>query len=51
MKLENPILDPIFGTVEEVTVTPGQLVKTGDTLTIIDLPLSIVQLAMLVLRP
>jgi biotin carboxyl carrier protein len=36
MKMENPILTPVDGTITEVCVTPGQVVKTGDKIAAIE---------------
>ncbi len=36
MKMENSILTPVSGTVKEVKVTPGQVVKAGETIAIIE---------------
>ena len=36
MKMENPIVAPVNGTVKEVKVTPGQTVQAGNILVIID---------------
>jgi len=36
MKMENPILSPVKGSVKEVSVSPGQAVKTGEMLAIIE---------------
>ena len=36
MKMENPILSPVKASVMEVTVSPGQIVKTGDKLAVIE---------------
>ena len=36
MKMENPILSPVKGSVVEVAVSPGQRVKTGEKLAIIE---------------
>lgn len=36
MKMENPILSPAKGSVIEVTVSPGQVVKTGQKLAVIE---------------
>ena len=36
MKMENPILATISGAVNEISVTPDQIVKTGQTLAVIE---------------
>ena len=36
MKMENPILSPVKGSVKEVTITSGQAVKTGEKLVVIE---------------
>jgi biotin carboxyl carrier protein len=36
MKMENPIVAPVNGTVKEVKVTPGQTVQAGDVLAVIE---------------
>jgi biotin carboxyl carrier protein len=36
MKMQNPILSPVEGTVVEVKVTPGQTVETGDLIVLIE---------------
>jgi 3-methylcrotonyl-CoA carboxylase alpha subunit len=36
MKMENPILSPVKGSVKELTVTPGVNVKTGDRIAVIE---------------
>ena len=36
MKMENPILSPVKGSVKEVTIKPGQIVKTGEKLALIE---------------
>jgi biotin carboxyl carrier protein len=36
MKMQNPILSPVEGTVVEVKVTPGQTVETGDLIVVIE---------------
>ena len=36
MKMENPILSPVKASVIEVVVSPGQIVKTGDKLAVIE---------------
>ena len=36
MKMENPILSPVRGSVTEVAVSIGQLVKTSDKLAVIE---------------
>jgi len=36
MKMENPILSPIKGSVKELTIAPGQTVKTGEKLAVIE---------------
>jgi len=36
MKMENPILSPITGTVSEIKVTEEQVVETGDILIVIE---------------
>jgi len=36
MKMENPIVAPVNGTVKEVKVAPGQIVQAGDVLAIIE---------------
>jgi len=36
MKMENPILAPVKASVIEVAVSPGQIVKTGEKLAVIE---------------
>jgi len=36
MKMENPILDPVDGTIVQLNVTPEQIVKPGETIAIIE---------------
>ena len=36
MKMENPILAPVDGTVSEIGVTVDQVVKPGDTIAVIE---------------
>ena len=36
MKMENPILAPVSGTVTEINIAPEQVVKTGETLAVIE---------------
>ncbi len=36
MKMENPILSPAKASVIEVAVSPGQMVKTGEKIAVID---------------
>ena len=36
MKMENPILSPVKGSVTEVAVSPGQTVKTGQKIAVIE---------------
>jgi glutaconyl-CoA decarboxylase len=36
MKMENPILSPAQASVIEVAVSPGQVVKTGEKIAVID---------------
>jgi biotin carboxyl carrier protein len=36
MKMENPILSPAKASVIEVAVSPGQVVKTGEKLAVIE---------------
>jgi glutaconyl-CoA decarboxylase len=36
MKMENPIVAPVNGTVKEVKVTPGQTVQAGSVLVVIE---------------
>ena len=36
MKMENPILAPVSGTIAEIGVTPEQVVKPGETIAIIE---------------
>jgi biotin carboxyl carrier protein len=36
MKMENPILSPVSGVIKEIQVSPGQTVKTGVVITIIE---------------
>jgi biotin carboxyl carrier protein len=36
MKMENPILSPAKASVIEVTVLPGQVVKTGEKIAVIE---------------
>jgi len=36
MKMENPILSPVSGTVKEIHVSPAQVVKAGEIIAIID---------------
>ena len=36
MKMENPILAPVAGTVAKIEVSPDQVVKTGDLVAVIE---------------
>lgn len=36
MKMENPIISPVSGVVAEISAIPGQSVKSGDVLAIVD---------------
>jgi len=36
MKMENPILSPVKASVIEVAVSPGQVVKTGEKIAVIE---------------
>jgi acetyl-CoA carboxylase biotin carboxyl carrier protein len=36
MKMENPILSPAKASVVEVAISPGQIVKTGQKLAVIE---------------
>ncbi len=36
MKMENPILSPVDGTVAEVSVKPEQVVKPGESIAVIE---------------
>ena len=36
MKMENPIISPAKASVVEVAVSPGQVVKTGEKIAVID---------------
>ena len=36
MKMENPILCPVKGLVTELAVSPGQLVRTGEKIAVIE---------------
>jgi glutaconyl-CoA/methylmalonyl-CoA decarboxylase subunit gamma len=36
MKMENPILSPVKALVVEVAVSPGQVVKTGEKIAVIE---------------
>ena len=36
MKMENPILSPVNGSVKELAINPGQIVKTGEKLAVIE---------------
>ena len=36
MKMENPILSPVKASVIEVAVSPGQAVKTGEKIVVIE---------------
>jgi glutaconyl-CoA decarboxylase len=36
MKMQNPILSPVDGTVTEVKIAEGQTVETGDVLIVIE---------------
>ena len=36
MKMENPILSPVKASVTEVAVSPGQVVKTGEKIAVIE---------------
>ena len=36
MKMENPIMSPVKASVIEVAVSPGQVVKTGEKIAIIE---------------
>jgi biotin carboxyl carrier protein len=36
MKMETPILSTVSGVVKEISVAPGQTVKAGDTIAVIE---------------
>ncbi len=36
MKMENPIIAPVSGTINEINVSPGQVVKAGVVIAIIE---------------
>ena len=36
MKMENPIMAPVSGTIAELGVTPEQVVKPGETIAVIE---------------
>lgn len=36
MKMENPILAPVKGVVKEIKIAPSQMVKSGETMFIIE---------------
>jgi biotin carboxyl carrier protein len=36
MKMENPIVSPVDGTVVEIGVTPDTVVRTGETIAVIE---------------
>ena len=36
MKMENPILTPVSGVVKEIKISAGQMVKTGETIAVIE---------------
>jgi biotin carboxyl carrier protein len=36
MKMENPILSPVKGSVKEVVIKAGQVVKTGEKLAVVE---------------
>ena len=36
MKMENPIVSPVKGSVIEVTAAPGQVVKTGEKIAVVE---------------
>ncbi|MDD5094482.1 MAG: acetyl-CoA carboxylase biotin carboxyl carrier protein subunit [Dehalococcoidia bacterium] len=36
MKMENPITAPVSGVIGEINVAPGQVVKTGQTIAVIN---------------
>lgn len=36
MKMENPIVAPVSGTIKEINVTAEQVVKTGEALAVIE---------------
>jgi biotin carboxyl carrier protein len=36
MKMENPILAPVAGTITKVELTAGQVVEAGDTVIVIE---------------
>jgi len=36
MKMENPIMSPVKASVIEVAVSPGQVVKTGEKIAVIE---------------
>jgi biotin carboxyl carrier protein len=36
MKMENPIMSPVKASVIEVTISPGQVVKTGEKIAVIE---------------
>ena len=36
MKMENPIMAPVSGVINQINVSPKQAVKSGETITIIE---------------
>ncbi len=36
MKMENPIISPVKASIIEVTVSPGQVVRTGEKIAVIE---------------
>jgi biotin carboxyl carrier protein len=36
MKMENPIMSPVDGTVKEIKLTPGQVVEPGQLVAVIE---------------
>lgn len=36
MKMENPIVTPVTGTVKEIKVSPGQVVQAGDLIATVE---------------
>ena len=36
MKMENPIMSPVSGVINDMKVSPGQVVKAGEVLAIIE---------------
>jgi biotin carboxyl carrier protein len=36
MKMENPILAPVSGTIKDINVSPDQVIKSGEVLAVIE---------------